>query len=73
MNLWALPPEIHDAIDVLPPSPRGELELPLAVQALVDRGMPFTVFSFDAPVLDLSQRSDIAFVAARLQRRQVSL
>jgi glucose-1-phosphate thymidylyltransferase len=73
MNLWALPPAIHDAIDVLPPSPRNELELPLAVQALVDRGVPFTVFSFDAPVLDLSQRSDIAFVAARLRGRQVSL
>lgn len=73
MNLWALPPDIHHVIDVLPPSPRGELELPLAVQALVDRGVPFTVFYFDAAVLDLSQRSDVAFVAARLQGRQVSL
>jgi glucose-1-phosphate thymidylyltransferase len=73
MNLWALPPDVHDAIDVLPPSPRGELELPLAVQALIDRGVEFAVFPFDAPVLDLSQRSDVAFVAARLQGRQVSL
>jgi dTDP-glucose pyrophosphorylase len=73
MNLWALPPDVHDVIAVLPPSPRGELELPLAVQALVDRGVPFTVFYFDAPVLDLSQRSDVGFVAERLHGRQVSL
>lgn len=73
MNCWVLPPAVFDVIGTMPLSPRGELELPLAVQSLVDRGVPFRVFYFNEPVLDLSHRSDVAFVAGRLRGRPVSL
>jgi hypothetical protein len=58
----------------VPPSPRGELELPAAVQYAIDvLGVRFRVIHADAPVLDLSQRADIPIVAARLRGVTVSL
>jgi glucose-1-phosphate thymidylyltransferase len=73
MNCWVLPPEILDVIRTLPLSPRGELELPMAVGFLVERGVRFTVIPCDAPVLDLSQRGDVAAVGAALTGREVRL
>ena len=68
MNLWSLPPEIYDACRRIPPSPRGELELPDAVQYARDRlHVPFRVLVFREGVLDLSSRSDIPAVADRLR------
>ena len=57
----------------LPLSPRGELELPLAMQALVDSGVPVRVFPSNEPVLDLSNRGDIAALESRLRGREVVL
>jgi hypothetical protein len=57
----------------MPLSPRGELELPLAMQALVDSGVRVRVFTSDEPVLDLSSRSDIVALASRLRGREVVL
>jgi glucose-1-phosphate thymidylyltransferase len=73
MNCWVVPPEILDVIRALPLSPRGELELPMAVDALVARGTRFRVVHSDEPVLDLSQRGDVAGIAAALEGREVRL
>jgi glucose-1-phosphate thymidylyltransferase len=67
MNCWLFTPEIFGACRGVAPSPRGELELPQAVQHLIDgRGARFAVVPVHAPVLDLSSRADIPAVAARL-------
>jgi glucose-1-phosphate thymidylyltransferase len=67
MNSWSLPPEIYRACRSIAPSPRGELELPDAVQYARDElGVAFRVLRFRDGVLDLSSRSDIAAVAERL-------
>ena len=73
MNCWRFDPEIFDVIPTLPLSPRGELELPAAAQALVDRGVRFRVLPSDDSVLDLSRRSDVVVLEQRLARREVRL
>jgi glucose-1-phosphate thymidylyltransferase len=73
MNCWVVPPTILDVIKTLPQSPRGELELPMAVDTLVARGVRFLVIACDDPVLDLSQRGDVAAVGAALEGREVRL
>jgi dTDP-glucose pyrophosphorylase len=73
MNSWVVPPELDGVVGRLPLSPRGELELPLAMQALVDSGMRVRVFRSDEPVLDLSNRGDIAALESRLRGREVVL
>lgn len=74
MNCWRLTSEFFRACRDVQPSPRGELELPLAVQYAIDiLGMRFTVIRVDAPVLDLSKRADIPQVAALLSRTEVTL
>lgn len=67
MNVWSFTPNIFDACALVRPSPRGELELADAVTiAMRDLGERFRVLPMSAPVLDLSHRSDIALVGARL-------
>ena len=66
MNCWRFDTRIFDACDDVPPSPRGELELPLAVGLAVERGVRFATVPGDGAVLDLSRRSDVAEVARRL-------
>jgi glucose-1-phosphate thymidylyltransferase len=74
MNSWSLPNEIYEACRRIAPSPRGELELPDAVQFARDRlGVPFRVLVSHEGVLDLSSRSDIASVALRLRDVQPRL
>jgi glucose-1-phosphate thymidylyltransferase len=74
MNCWLLTPAIFEACKRVPPSARGELELPLAVQfAIAELGMQFNTFPTDASVMDLSQRSDIPQVARRLAELDVRL
>jgi len=74
MNVWRLTSEFFRACRDVQPSPRGELELPLAVQYAIDvLGMRFTIVPADARVLDLSRRSDIPRVAALLSEMDVSL
>jgi dTDP-glucose pyrophosphorylase len=73
MNCWVVAPEIVDVIRTLPLSPRGELELPMAVEGLVARGVRFRVVPCHEPVLDLSQRGDVAPMAAVLAGREVRL
>ena len=74
MNCSLFTPAIFDACRAVTPSPRGELELPLAIQLAIDKmGMPVRVLPVDAPVLDLSHRADIPAVASRLARLTVDL
>jgi dTDP-glucose pyrophosphorylase len=74
MNCWLFTPPILDACHRVAPSPRGELELPSAVQYAIDEmGMRVRVLRVNAPVLDLSHRADIATVASRLAGMKISL
>ncbi|HUF28569.1 MAG TPA: nucleotidyltransferase family protein [Gemmatimonadaceae bacterium] len=68
MNCWSMPPDIFRACRMIGRSPRGELELPDAVQYARDHlGVAFRVLRFHDAVLDLSSRADIAAVAAELR------
>jgi len=62
MNLWLLTPRILQACREVPLSPRGEYELPLAMQKAVAEGVRVQTWPVRAPVLDLSHRADIATV-----------
>jgi glucose-1-phosphate thymidylyltransferase len=74
MNVWRFSAAIFDACRAIGPSPRGELEIPNAVQHAIARGtMRFRVLPATGSVLDLSSRGDVARVAARLAGRRVEL
>lgn len=74
MNCWRFRPVIFQACREVPPSSRGELELPDAAQLALSRyGEPFTVLHCEAPVLDLSSRADVAAVKCRLGGMKVNL
>jgi glucose-1-phosphate thymidylyltransferase len=63
MNLWAFTPVIMEACRRVKPSARGELELPDAVRiAMNELGERFRVLPFEAPVIDLGTRADVASV-----------
>jgi dTDP-glucose pyrophosphorylase len=67
MNLWRFSPAIFEACREIGPSPRGEFELPRAVDHAVGvLGQKFRVVPCAEGVLDLSTRADVAAVAARL-------
>ena len=66
MNCWRFDRTIFGACRQIPPSPRGELELPNAVRhAIRVMHCRFRAIPIDAGVLDLSRRSDIPEVARR--------
>ena len=74
MNVWLLTPAILEACRRVPPSARGELELPNAVQWAIEHlGMRIRAVPVRAGVLDLSQRADIPAVAERLRGMAVRL
>ena len=74
MNLWAFEPTIFEPCRTVSPSPRGELEIPVAVQHAIDAyGLRFRAVPMHAPVLDLSSRADIASVAEALEGVDVRL
>ena len=74
MNCWLFTKEIFEACRRVPVSPRGELELPKAVElAIRQQGMCLRAVKVDEPVLDMSSRGDIASVAARLENVEVKL
>ncbi len=58
----------------LPPSPRGEFEIPDAVQYAIDTlHETFRTVTVRAAVLDITSRADIASVKAILERTEVTL
>jgi dTDP-glucose pyrophosphorylase len=67
MNCWRFSSDIFAACRRVPLSPRGELELPMAVCGAIEAGTRFRVVRSREGVLDLSRRADIAAVAERLQ------
>ena len=74
MNCWRFGPAIFEACRSIGPSPRGELELPDAVEySMRQLGQRYRVEYSDDPVLDLSSRSDIARVTRQLQGIDVHL
>ena len=74
MNLWAFEPSIFAPCRTVSPSPRGELEIPVAVQHAIDAyGLRFHAVPTHAPVLDLSSRADLAAVAEALAGVDVTL
>ncbi|MGI8499025.1 MAG: sodium:solute symporter family transporter [Gemmatimonadaceae bacterium] len=74
MNCWRFTSTIFRACRDVPPSPRGELELPLAVQYAIDvLGVTFDLIPVNASVLDLSRRADIPAVTERLAGVEVRL
>jgi glucose-1-phosphate thymidylyltransferase len=66
MNVWRFDRRIFAACRDVPRSARGEYELPEAVGLAVQRGVQFKTFRAAGAVLDLSRRSDVALVSARL-------
>ena len=74
MNVWVFGPDVFRACREVPPSARGEYEIPLAVQWAIDHhGLRARALPFHLPVLDLSRRADIARVTERLRRIPVRL
>jgi glucose-1-phosphate thymidylyltransferase len=74
MNCWRFDSRIFAACRAVPLSPRGELELPAAVElAMAREGMVVRAIRMDVPVLDLSNQGDIPAVAARLAGTEVRL
>jgi len=67
MNCWVFSPVVFRACQAIQPSARGELELTDAVQCAIDQlGERLRALTFQSPVLDMSSRSDIAAIAAKL-------
>lgn len=73
MNCWRFGRDIFTACRDIPMSSRGEYELPQAVRLAIQQGAKFKVAISSRGVLDLSRRSDIAEVAARLRKIEVRL
>lgn len=66
MNAWRFDARVLDACGNVPVSPRGEYEIPAAVELAMQRGVVFTAVRSGGPVLDLSGRADVAEVSRRL-------
>ena len=74
MNCWRFDGGIFPACRAISPSPRGELELPDAVMhAIREMGRRFRAVPFEGGVLDLTNRADVAAVAALLAGKEVRL
>jgi glucose-1-phosphate thymidylyltransferase len=74
MNCWRFDRRIFPLCRKVPLSPRGELELPAAVQHAIESGvLGFRAVRVESAVLDLSRQIDIASVASRLEGIEVVL
>jgi glucose-1-phosphate thymidylyltransferase len=73
MNCWRFDARIFDACRDVPLSPRGELELPMAVALAIERGVHFRTVAARGEVLDLSRRADVEHVTRRLSGRSPRL
>jgi glucose-1-phosphate thymidylyltransferase len=73
MNCWLFTPVIFDACRRIPLSTRGEREIPAAVEYAIEKlGERFKVLKFQSGVLDLTSRSDIAAVTAKLEGKEAN-
>ena len=71
MNIWRFNAEILAACRDVAPSPRGELELPLAVALAISHGGRLRAVRMRGGVVDLSNRGDILEMARRLGDRDI--
>lgn len=72
MNCWRFGPSIFEGCRTISPSPRGEYEIPDAVQYTIEQaGERYHALPVKAPVLDLSSRSDIHSVSELLAGKEV--
>jgi len=74
MNCWRFDSGIFQACRAIAPSPRGEYEIPDAVESAVrEQGQRFEAIPFGAPVLDLTNRADVPMVAEMMAEMEVDL
>ena len=73
MNCWKCSPAIFEAARTIKPSARGEYEITDAVRQAIADGDSYAVIRCDEGVLDMSNRGDIASVAAALENHEVRL
>jgi len=73
MNCWRFGPEIFEACRKIGLSPRGELELPDAVEYTMKHMHQKYRVVVKAAVLDMSYRSDVPAVTAKLQGKKLWL
>ena len=74
MNCWRFTTDIFQACRSISPSPRGEYEIPDAVQYVIDRlGRQFRALTFQKPVLDMSCRADVPTIKKKLAGTEVNL
>ena len=74
MNCWRFDARIFEACRAIPLSPRGELEIPAAVQHAIDNmTVPFRVLYYESGVLDLTGQTDVAGIAKRVEGISVDL
>ncbi|MBN1394830.1 MAG: NTP transferase domain-containing protein [Pirellulales bacterium] len=74
MNCWRFGPSIFEACRAIKPSPRGEFEIPDAVEhAMHELAEPFRALKVRMPVLDMTSRADIASMSKLLAEVKVSL
>ncbi len=74
MNCWRFGPSIFTGCRNIEKSPRGEFELPDAVQHVIDNKLePIRVLAVNAPVLDMSYRDDIPAIVEKLAGSEVRL
>ena len=72
MNLWRFDQRIFQACRAVPRSARGEFELPEAVGLALSQGVEFRAVNSRGSILDLSSRSDVAYVTERLAGQQAT-
>jgi glucose-1-phosphate thymidylyltransferase len=72
MNVWRFDHRIFEACRMVPRSSRGEYELPEAVALALSQGVEFRAIRSRGPILDLSRRSDVAYITERLADRQAA-
>lgn len=68
MNVWLFTARLLQACRDVPRSPRGEFELPMAVEHALREGVRVEAWPVRAPVLDLTERGDIAGMMRHLER-----
>lgn len=73
LNAWRFESPILDACAAVAPSPRGEFELPDAVQLLIERGVPVAALTTESPALDLTYRADARSFGRLIGDRPVAL
>lgn len=71
MNLWRFDTRVFDACRAVPPSSRGEYELPAAVLLAARAGLAVRVVPVEGAVLDLTTAADVPAVTRAIHAPEV--